>query len=288
MKIVLAIDPFDKNLAEQEPRFETLAKWCKNTKVDVVPIYIAPADKASVVLPPIKEIEEFAPLHVVTQAGGRKKEIEALLKFAKEQDAEVIALISQGKSTLDKMVLGSFSESLLLKSEVPILFVGDKSDTIKRENKVIFLTDFSDASWRAFVLLLRQMQDRKPEIVIFNAIPLPQFVQSSPIYAHAMNLLPDAYWEEQKLLAEQEAMKFQHLATMNGYQSRIVIANQVASIDRSIRQLLSIENVKFIAMASVSNSLQRFLVGSVSRSILRDRIIRPVWICGPQCLGPEV
>jgi hypothetical protein len=39
-------------------------------------------------------------------------------------------------------------------------------------------------------------------------------------------------------------------------------------------------------MVSVSQPLQRFLIGSVSRTILRTRI-KPIWICGPQSFARD-
>jgi nucleotide-binding universal stress UspA family protein len=284
MKVILAVDLYEMENHKDPLIYEELSRWCENVKTDVQPIFI---HSGSVQLgnlsnqPPLKAFADLKVLHLA--AAGRKREVEALLAYAKEQNADLIALVSQGKATLEKKLLGSFAETLLLRAEIPILFL-EEEVRIKHSNKVLFATDFSEASNETFNLFLSHVKLQKPEIILFNAIQLPQFYAAGPVYSHAIKVLPQNYWDEQQQWAEKKGRELVSLAEAQGFQVRLEICNQVFSIENSIHEIVRREKVKLVAMASVSNPTQRFLLGSVSRSILRTRI-KPIWICGPQCLG---
>ena len=292
MKIILAVDLYDET--ERDPLiYDELSKWCSDVKTDVQPVFIHVSSPEvdvftnQMVQPRVDYaalLKPFADLKIIhTPIITRKKEIEELLAYAKEQNADLIALISQGKSGLEKKLLGSFAETLLLKSEIPLLFLEEEVSSREKVNKILFATDFSEASKKGFHILLNHVKLQKPEIVIFNAIPLPQFSAAGHVYAQALNVLPQRYWDEQRKWAEDKGDEFQNIALKMGLSTRIEIANQVYSIENAVHEVVRREKVKLIAMVSVSQPLQRFLIGSVSRTILRTRI-KPIWICGPQSL----
>lgn len=293
MKIILAVDLHESDIQRDPLIYEELKLWCENIATDVRPVFVyssgsevdLSSDFLSTMPEPPENLKAFAPLKVLqTPQVGRKKEIEALLNYASEQGADLIALVSQGKSGLEKKLLGSFAETLLLKSEIPLLFLDQEMGLREKTNKVLFATDFSVASKEAFGIFLNHIKHQQPEIVLFNAILLPQFSATGQVYAQALNILPQQYWDDQRKWAEARGNEFVALAQNTGLQARVEIANQVYSIENSIHEVVRREKVKLVAMVSVSQPLQRFLIGSVSRSILRTRI-KPIWICGPQCLG---
>jgi nucleotide-binding universal stress UspA family protein len=293
MKIILAIDPFEKDLKLNQACLEDLKYWCRNPKVDIKPVYVISASKVSEVFQEVGEIDsilphfvrDFAPLEVLIQPlASRKKEIEALLSYAEEQDADMIALLSQGKNSFQKKVLGSFAEALLLKSDLPLLFLKEDGVSPGQENKVLFATDFSAASKDAFHTLLGQLKGQRPEIVIFNAILLPNFVNAGPVYAHSLAVLPQSYWEERRMDALLEGQALVKLAKAEGYEAKVIIENQVALLESVLVETMKKEKVRLLAMASVSAPMQKFLLGSLSRNVIRDNI-RPIWLCGSRCFA---
>lgn len=287
MKIVLAIDLSESDLIKNPNIYEELTHWCQDVKTDVLPVYVTSStsennfrlDKT----PAFHLLQLFADLTVLKiPGGGRKKEIEALLEFAKKQNADIIALISQGKSSIEKKVLGSFAEGLLVRAEIPLLFLDDEIQRRTKTDTVLFATDFSDISNDVFNYFLDFMSDQKPEIVLFHAIALPQFAATGIVYSQALQLLPQNYWDEQKEWAHQKAAALIRIAESRGFRIRLEIVNQVLSVETAIHEAARKEKVRLVALTSVSNPLERFLLGSVSYSVLRAKI-KPLWICGPQC-----
>lgn len=295
MKIILAVDLYDDT--KRDPLiYEELSKWCSDVKIDVKPVFIRVSSPEmdvftnQMIHPQVDYanlLKPFADLKIIhTPIVGRKKEIEALLDYAKEEKAELIALVSQGRKGLEKKLLGSFAETLLLKSEIPLLFLDEETSNHEKVNKILFATDFSDASKMGFNILLKQVKRHNPEIIIFNAITLPQFSAAGNIYTQALNILPQQYWDEQRKWAEDRCNELLNEAKKFGLSARMEIVNQVYSIENAVHEVVRREKVKLVAMVSVSQPLQRFLIGSVSRSILRTRI-KPIWICGPQSLDSK-
>lgn len=87
----------------------------------------------------------------------------ALLKIAKEKEADLIIAGTESKSGVERAILGSTAEEIIRNAEIPVLTVGPKA-TIPEEGplvfkKIIFATDFSKESARAAVFALSFAQD---------------------------------------------------------------------------------------------------------------------------------
>lgn len=292
MKLVLAIDLFETDVREPDI-FQALDEWCEHPSLDVMPVYIHSSsietdmilDHAQKPLSIPPELKGFAELKVINiPVHNRKKEIESLLKYAKDQHADMIALVSQGKSGLEKKILGSFAEALLVQSDIPILFLEENVRSRPKENRALYITDFSEASKNAFDIFLKHLKIQRSEIVIFNAIPLPKFAATAQVYSQALTVIPQQYWDEQREWAERQALELVKRAQAHGFSARFEIANQVYSVENEIHEVVRREKVNLLGLVSVSSPMERFFLGSLSRSILRTRL-KPMWISGPQaCL----
>ena len=286
MKIVLAVDPFEEILQFSPPDFNCLKSWVKDPKTDIIPVYVVPLSMShqnlgEIWLPP--QFQDFAPLRVVSATAlGRKREVDALLSVASQSNSDVIVLLSQGTLTAKKL-FGGFAEAALLKSEKPVLFLADGSEKRPPYKKVIFATDFSKESFEAFSVLISQIKQLNLGVILFHAIPVPSFTRIGPIYQQALDILPASYWITQEEWAHSQADPFLHLACEHKVNCKLIVRSQVISIEDSLKDLLEVEKTSLIAMVTVSSSLQRLLVGSISRFILRHRK-QPVWLCGTQGL----
>jgi nucleotide-binding universal stress UspA family protein len=87
----------------------------------------------------------------------------ALLKIAKETEAEMIIAGTESKSGVERFILGSTAEEMIRNAHVPVLTVGPKAR--RPENgplvfkNIIFATDFSKESARAAIFALSFAQD---------------------------------------------------------------------------------------------------------------------------------
>jgi nucleotide-binding universal stress UspA family protein len=92
--------------------------------------------------------------HVLIGRGGN--DVDLLLTEAHKLKADVIVAAGHARGMLLRMVLGSFTEALLLKSKLPVLIVNPSANpTGKRVKRVLFPTDLGSATHSAFKQLLR-------------------------------------------------------------------------------------------------------------------------------------
>lgn len=116
-----------------------------------------------------------------------RAQVMALLEDAREHGADLIALSTHARHGLDRAFLGSFAETLLLHSEIPVLVVPLIWRAKERIETVLFPYDCTDASDRVFgravslskrcgarLRVLHKMEDHsEAALTVFR--PLPEF-----------------------------------------------------------------------------------------------------------------
>lgn len=234
----------------------------------------------------IKDALEAALIYLET--ADNKEAVSSLLKFCDQNSAKWIVVSSHGRSGLDRLLMGSFTENLLIHSKYPVLFLTHGSeDDEKTESfstrKILFPTDFSKISHRAFQNFLDFAKLFQAELIIFHCVGLliPVMDLSGPLL-----VMPDSYYADQELGARKAVKSWIEEASKYGVSMRFVIANELNSrtISEQILALAEKEQVDMIAMASTSGSIASFVIGSIARDIFRTNRFSS-WIYGPESLG---
>lgn len=273
MKVILAVDTFDKEIGFQASVFEHLKHWVANLKTDILPVYVCEEElETEISLPEI--FRQFAPLTILRCGPGRKKAADVLLDYAENQGASILAFASPGKPKMEGKLFGSFAEAIFQRSHKPLLFLGESNMTsAKAPEKVLFMTDFTDPSFHAFEILLSQLKNQAVEILIFRALLLPSLNITGQIYNNALNLLPKAYWLTEEMKAQARGERFVQAAEKWGLSARVVVQSQVVSTSEALKKIISNENITLLAAVTYSGE-----VVPVSQS-------NPLWICGPRAVG---
>lgn len=273
MKVILAVDTFDKDIGFHASLFDYLKNWVKNLKTDVLPVYVCDEDAIlQVSLPDI--FQEFAPLSILRCGKGRRKEADVLLDYAEQQGASILAFLSQGKRKNEGAPFGSFAGEIIQRSDKPLLFLGDSGLLSRDANgKVLFMTDFSDQSFHAFEILLSQLQIQTPEIIVFRALLLPSLKTTGQVYDNALSLLPKSYWATEERKAQVRGERFVEAAERFGCRSRVLVQSQVVSISEAIKKVIETEKIHLLAAVTIHGDAIQ-----VSQS-------NPLWICGPRVVS---
>ena len=116
---------------------------------------------------------EMKPLTVLTgtELSKRRMALE-LNSYAKSQRADVIVLATHGRTGPERWLLGSFAESLIRESEIPLLVVDPHWTTNDVFNTILFPTDFSDLSKEAYLEVLDLAETLQSSITIFHKVTL--------------------------------------------------------------------------------------------------------------------
>lgn len=305
--VVWAIDPFEKETRPAPSLVSKLLKWAQSSDLQIQPVYILSlqlGESADFLegmgLSPVPAAEKVSesylqdlgvtgvlPVKVIfAGAPSRKTEVDALLDFAEKHRSPCIVVSSHGRSGVGRLMLGSFAETLLARSSCPIFFLthlkpeGKDEKEIKR---VLFSTDFSDSSRKAFQLFLSQAKRFHFDLTLFHSVSLPASVMGSG-YGEQV-VLPEDYFTQQLKWAQIEGEQWAKLAESYGVHTRFIVKDEGvgAKTGKTILTVAQEQGAGLIAMASKSGTISSFVMGSVARDVFRSNSY-PVWICGPRVL----
>lgn len=300
-KVILwAVDPFEKNRQIQRSAAWAINALTKASNAIVQPVYVCPpaqveflnisgstlkrtvhAEAAAAlkkILGPTR-IFGLKPLHVLlTNKPSLAQRIEALVCYAKQEQAELIVVSSHGRSGPARWLLGSFAETLTLQADIPLFVVNPLWKKSVDFKKILFPTDFSAESKAAFRKVLDMAAREQSRIVIFCklgmiGVPPVDFAYVSSGYYAKME-------EAEAVETMKNAEGLAALAKKRGVEATIEIERvNILSVAESILKRANRENC-LIAMAAQSGKVVSTVLGSTTRQVIRGAK-QPVWIIRP-------
>lgn len=216
------------------------------------------------------------PLKIITSRQPmRRSEVETLIDYAKESGAELIIVSTRASTGAYRWLVGSFTDTLMLFSDVPLLVVNPSCKAEDGVDEVVFPTDFSPESRKAFERACRLAKDLGQGVTLFHKIPSSNAtlfytdLVASPMY--------QITYREQGEFAEAQSKAWVEFARSQGVTAQTVI--RTACTQSAADVILNYtENRKcLIAMAAKSGAISRALVGGTTRRVIRGATV-PVWV----------
>lgn len=196
-----------------------------------------------------------------------------LSEHARKQNAELIVCGTHGRHGLSRLFLGSFAESLILQSPVPILTIGRSTRHFDAIEHILFPTDFENESQAVFPRVLRVAKRFGAKIsmlhIIYKPIVLVPGPKTSPLLA--------SYLRDRKQKAENAAERFLRLARDAQVQAKLELPATDETVTDAIARFSKKHDVSLIAMAARSGRVKSSLTGSVTRQVIRSAS-HPVWV----------
>jgi nucleotide-binding universal stress UspA family protein len=226
-----------------------------------------------------KPIQLADPQVLIQKRSSLTESVKTLLQFAKAEGASEILIGSHGRKGVDRLLLGSFAETLMLLSPIPVLYVGAGTDVPKSLKKILFPTDLSAKSQGVYRNLLRFAQTAKAEVILFHAIPNPiDPVLQSGAYLLGGGWIPaPLFLEKNRERAEKSGSQWIQLGKKLGVPVRFECVTFVPSVVEAVEGRAKAKDINMIAMAAQSGRLGSTLIGSIARQIVRVAP-KPVWI----------
>lgn len=198
--------------------------------------------------------------------------VQAFLRHAEKVNADLIVLGTHGRRGISKMILGSFAETLLLRSAVPILFVNpnySKDWSSKKPTKILFPTEFEDDIEGYFSRVVKVAREQGSRIEVVHVLP-----------SRSMPKIASRLWKKHQPLAQDRARemgaRFRQTALHYGVEIKLhlipteeSVVNELLSAVRRIRPLM-------VAMRAKSGEMKGLFAGSVTRQVVRAAPC-PVW-----------
>lgn len=305
-RIIWAVDPFEEKNETRTHLLETLRGLQGQNTIE--PVYVLSPDEydltvefsttwlkqirpnaekvLSAYLEDIKKethLSAFAnPTVIVEKRPSLTRAVSTLATYAKRKKADTILVGTHAKRGLSRLFLGSFAETLLLHSRIPVLVVGPHSEDSHisgKSSRILFSTDFGPASFPTFKRVIALAKSNGSKVTLFHCLPHPvePLVQSG-VYLIGGGLLsfPEFSTLDEKR-KYQIAKKYVSAAKKLGVVVDIGFNPGRGNTALSIVKKAQEEKADLIAMAAESGAVSAALIGSITRQVVRTAPC-PVWV----------
>jgi nucleotide-binding universal stress UspA family protein len=205
--------------------------------------------------------------------------VDRISELAQRWKADLIVASTHARKGVKRWILGSFAETLLYYSSMPVFMVNPNWNEANRFRHILFPTDFSDESAEAFNQVLRVARTLSCTVTLFHKLiySLPLL---SPLPPSVYPLYMEAFDRELKTRT-QDIGNWASVAKKAGVKILTVIDNKE---DGSVADAI-LERMKqkpgFIALASRSGPAKTSVMGSTTRKLVRSAA-SPVWVLHPK------
>ncbi|MBS1985313.1 MAG: universal stress protein [Bdellovibrionales bacterium] len=206
-----------------------------------------------------------------------------LCKYASQQRAKFILTATHAQGGVGLLGIGSFTQALLSYADVPVVAVNPSHYRLKPLKRILFATDFSAASRRAFLKLCELAYKLKAEIVVCNIFVHPTFwvPDISGIYPGVPNIWESKYLDKLRADLETKTDRFAKLALDRGIRATRCVEEIVSgSIYKAILDSAHNHHVDMIAVAAESGQFTRGVLGTTAQRLVHHSDV-PVWVYRP-------
>ena len=190
--------------------------------------------------------------------------VTSLIHFALSEKADLIVTSTHGRSGPASLVLGSFSESLVYQSPIPVLLVNPKASALKRIKSILFATDFSDASHAAYKKVVQLAQQMEAEVVLFHKLQFPTVEGLPPLL---FSTTPSELRENMQATGQ----KWIKWGEQQGVKMKLQINTGKADRLKELQKVSKkLGNSAVVAMAAQSGALESNLLGSLTQKVVRS------------------
>ena len=298
-KIIWAVDAFSEDTALQLKLLRQLKNLADTIPVTIQPVMVLSPDQLN--MPPNlfaelsesievtanKELVHLTEKHKVP--GMQKPEIllsknnslraavEILNSYAKKTSADLVAVSTQSKKGVTHFLFGSFAETLILQSEIPIFVINPSLHNLKRNKSILFPTDLSEASRVALEEVIKMAQERKFSVVLFNRVEYHNQFAVPDFDAGAYT----TFLENNVVVRKQDLEALSEYARGKGVKIEWRLDESLgSSVSEAIVTVAKKMRVNLIAMASRSGPIASTILGSTTRSVVRSASC-PIWVLRP-------
>lgn len=304
---IWAVDPFEKSPDAIRSAAWTLKALTKSGPAEIYPTYLRGSSSPELIPEPeqwnFQGIRNFAegrlqseirrvklpgirPIEIPREAAmGIRHGVRQLLDFARKRKADLIVVSTHAKSGLKRWALGSFTETLALHSDIPLLTVHPNWRRTPEFKSVLFPTDFSDASRNAYERVLEFAETFNSRIFLLHKVHLPELPGFE--FAFAAQAAYAGAFDAEARAKSTAAESWAKLGRARGLKVDVIIDRSrstgvTESVLKRARRLNSV-----VALASQSGPVAASLLGSTARQILR-KCEQPVWIIHPAHSTPRL
>lgn len=305
MRIIWAMDAFEDNKELNQKLADTLTTVHEKTNAQIEPVYLLQENE--VILPTYEaptwvtdhsktaetlfnEILEDYKMpflqkpHVIPHASQSHAGAASVLSdYAERTKTDLILVGSHGRKGFQRFILGSFAESLLVQSKIPIFLMSSHCTQPSKIQNILFPTEFGEHSKDSFRHVLKLAQLFQASVTLLHAIPRPiegvfelHSVPRTFTYKGQMSTLEQII-EDQVSVGSAQGERWKNWAKKDGVVLNYVIDQSFQPLDKLINDCIVSEKISLVVMEAQSGSISATLLGSTLRNVIRTATC-PVYV----------
>ncbi|OFZ54016.1 MAG: hypothetical protein A2428_14850 [Bdellovibrionales bacterium RIFOXYC1_FULL_54_43] len=223
---------------------------------------------------PIKSIE------VIPTREGLKDAVEALYDYAVRVNADLIIAPNHGRRGLSRLRRGSFVESLVMTSAIPVLTLGPRARIYRPIRRILFPSDFRSDSKRVLDRVIGLAGQLNAKITIFHAATMPRAGEiplSKPAAVRFEDLEIPPAWRDYHEQRRQEAEAFTDHIRVSRVDAEALFDSSGQPVGEVIQLIAAAEDVDLIAISARSGPISTYFKGRITQRLIRQAHC-PVWV----------
>ncbi len=293
IKALWGIDPFNSVKNSKTKVLDFLKQLNKTTHVTVDALYFMSAESLGV-FPSMNPKEtsivaekaqaqlnklddqnsdlDFRHLKIIKAASkSSKSDPDRLSAQAVKNKNDFIVVASHGRSGAPRLFMGSFAESLLLTSKVPVVIINPKAN-VKKVRKILFASDLSASSKKAFGPLTKLAKETGAQVTVFHKLfdPAEAMAQTGVYMAGGGFVSLESNLKKERQKQSDRIKKFGASLSNKGIKVKHKIVQHSGPVDDLIVQYAKNHNYDMIVMGTESGRVATFLFGSIARQVARS------------------
>jgi len=232
---------FDRPAGERYTRFplELIKKALKSAKVAI----------------PTKLIEVLPEMRI-----SQTSAVDRLLEHAEKLKAEVIVLNTHSRKGLARMVLGSFAESVIHRSEIPLLVSNPSGKPRPAIKNILYAADFEGEKDPGFEKALELAKQTRAKLCVLHC--------AGPMYEWPDNPKEPAV-AKHKQVVNSRALEVARIARLAGVTADVLVDARFEEVSKSVLRYAAAKKADLIVLNAKAGRFQALLGGSTTRKVLR-------------------
>lgn len=198
-------------------------------------------------------------------------EVASFLNTAEKDGTDLIVVNTYSRNRMEKFFMGSFTETLLLKSKIPVLIVPPHSKSLEKLEKMFYPTDLSEESFEIFKSFLGSPVNFSSSVSLYHRV-----FEASDILAQSANFGLGGGWMtiepfigEEVLAQGKLADQWKAYAVRKGFSCDVKVEHNPDYLPEVIIQRALEQNSDIIALPTTAGKLDAVLLGSTARQVAR-------------------
>lgn len=208
------------------------------------------------------------PHRVLIESGSFQRElVNQVLSYAEKSGSQLLVLPTHARKGVPRWFLGSFAETLILRSTLPVLTVNPGANAPgERVARILFPSSIEDASQGDFEQSLGFCKQKGAQLLLFSKYPvveLPGGRFTPPAHYRA-------YLESEAGMIRERAERWRAKGQEAAVDVRFIFDKSPGDLAQAITSTSVQEEVDLIWMSTSATPKSTLLMGSVARQVVRS------------------